>query len=888
MLYIEPNSTIRILKHVNLDQTFNHTFYFANATAQRDYFISKTKGYSSINQSPSPYTLTAQSYARPNRGWFNVEIPADSLYDCNYMMFQNTNFGNKWFYAFIDAVEYVNNNVSAIHFTLDPMQTWFFDYTLVDCFVEREHSVTDEIGENLVPEPVNCGLYVTGGGHGTGLFDPSTYKILLIATCGLDSVVDNMLPPEGGYMAGVFQGVETRIFNNDAGGLSELKTFLVTFPIFGNPDNICSLNMVPASIIPPAAVMQSSAASIADVKQRLQRVKFNTDDTTNFTSIPIRRNSDNVFGGYKPHNNKLYTYPYNYFICTNQEGEQQEFSYEHFDPSVGIVFQLIPDYGVMPSVLCAPYGYKEKRSGAELTNWRQAVNNNTATANLNYAMYIRNFPRSAWATSDVIAKMVQATMSTAMIVGGVATGNPALAFQGISMSGAEKTIPNPEEPKTVKEGDSFRTAYLGTPITKNNRYHAKDWLVYKSDVAQQIANVIGSTVLETTIYPSPGQPNALFPVGGIDFIFRQVFLDRQYAEIIDNYFDMFGYQVNRIKVPNISSRPHWNYIKTKDFQLSGSVPAEYAKQICEIYDNGITFWKNGEEVGQYGLNNSPTTSLPTITTQPQSSTTAEGDNAVFTVAARSPDGSTLTYQWQVKGYGGSWESITGETGTTLTVEAEGYKFGNEYRCAVHNANGTVLSDSASLIVTNFAPVIRANPTNESVDENETATFSVVCIGTPQLSYQWSYRTSAVGAWTNVTSEMSEDYNKATLNISADHTMHGYEFRCTATNSYGSATSAGATLTVMSVPAIVTQPSDQTVAENLVATFHVEASGTPPLEYQWQWKSQYQDWRNSTTGGYNTDTLLVTATTARNGYKYRCIVTNDYGSITSNEATLTVT
>ena len=41
-------------------------------------------------------------------------------------------------------------------------------------------------------------------------------------------------------------------------------------------------------------------------------------------------------------------------------------------------------------------------------------------------------------------------------------------------------------------------------------------------------------------------------------------------------------------------------------------------------------------------------------------------------------------------------------------------------------------------------------------------------------------------------------------------------------------------------------------------------------------------------GYNTDTLTVTATASRNGYKYRCIVTDAYGNETvSQEAILTV-
>ena len=143
-MYIEPNTVIRILHNCPLDKTYDHTIYFSSENAQISYFQGLTK-----------YTFTEQTYQRVQRGKARVQRKAEDLYDCNYMMFQNSSFGNKWFYAFITSVEYVNNITSEISFEIDVMQTWFFDYTLEDCFVEREHSVTDNIGDNLV-----CGVII--------------------------------------------------------------------------------------------------------------------------------------------------------------------------------------------------------------------------------------------------------------------------------------------------------------------------------------------------------------------------------------------------------------------------------------------------------------------------------------------------------------------------------------------------------------------------------------------------------------------------------------------------------------------------------------------------------------------------------------------------------
>ena len=91
----------------------------------------------------------------------------------------------------------------------------------------------------------------------------------------------------------------------------------------------------------------------------------------------------------------------------------------------------------------------------------------------------------------------------------------------------------------------------------------------------------------------------------------------EYAKIIDDYFTMFGYATRRVKYPNVrqypkgSLRPHWNFIKTQGCVIHSSrtlgkgLPAEAEAQISKIYDNGITFWMDGNEIGDYSLDNSP-------------------------------------------------------------------------------------------------------------------------------------------------------------------------------------------------------------------------------------------------------------------------------------------
>jgi glucose/arabinose dehydrogenase len=88
-------------------------------------------------------------------------------------------------------------------------------------------------------------------------------------------------------------------------------------------------------------------------------------------------------------------------------------------------------------------------------------------------------------------------------------------------------------------------------------------------------------------------------------------------------------------------------------------------------------------------------------------------------------------------------------------------------------------------------------------------------------------------------------------------------------------------TASEAPSITTQPASQTVAAGQSVTFSVGATGTQPLAYQWQ--------RGTTNiAGATSASYTFTAQAADNGATFRVIVSNAFGSVTSNAATLTVT
>ena len=91
-------------------------------------------------------------------------------------------------------------------------------------------------------------------------------------------------------------------------------------------------------------------------------------------------------------------------------------------------------------------------------------------------------------------------------------------------------------------------------------------------------------------------------------------------------------------------------------------------------------------------------------------------------------------------------------------------------------------------------------------------------------------------------------------------------------------------TTETTPTLTKQPESQTVAENATAKFTVEATGGN-LSYQWQQSTDGADWTD--ISGANSDTYTTEAAPDMNGRRYRCKVSNNAGSVTSNAATLTV-
>lgn len=517
-MYIEPNSNIYILKNCPLDTSYEHTIYFGSKTAQFNYFNSLTK-----------YRFTDQSYQRVRNGVMRVEKRAEDLYDCNYLMFQNASFGTRWFYAFIKSVEYINNETTEITFELDVMQSWFFDYKLGQCFVEREHVMDDAIGANTVPEPCFVRDYIA-----------------------------------------------TAISNDDLGYLGYIYMDLT----YANPEwgtvftwDGQSFHLDPPGIVNGSfhggwrVLIGSTTESWEIIQNRLNAIMkwVNSESKTEVICMyvtPVHPNSQwayedtlkyppNTYSGYTPKNNKLYTYPYCYMECSCIGGTLN-FKYEYMGSNFGV--HVVHTAEANPTILVYSRGY---RGYGEHANKTDVLSYNPyPLLSWTYEGYQR------WFSLHGSSTVVNTVGSIAGAAAGIATGTGFGAAAGIigAVSSVAQLAQAQHLPNTTTNANTNTNAWvaLGPGATGDDEI----------------------------------EPRC-----------RRIQIKPEYAKICDDFFSRFGYQVNRLKVPNRNGRPQWNYVKTGECTLTGSLPADTAKRITDIYDKGITFWNHPENIGNYSLTN---------------------------------------------------------------------------------------------------------------------------------------------------------------------------------------------------------------------------------------------------------------------------------------------
>ena len=329
-----PITNIRILKSpLTLDNKNQLTF--ENAQKQFEYFDDLE--YLEVNDA---------SYQRKDN---TIRFPdhIDNILEFNYCMYQNQNYSNKWFYAFIVNKRYENDGMTYISILTDVFQTWQFDLDFKQSFIEREMiNVSDDIaGANLMAEGLETGEFQIDGTAEFEDLEPA----YIIAYSG-DSYTDasgetHPVKQEGYSYNGIYSSV-TFIACNEYG-------FHVAMAYMNLADN--SSKVLTVFTVPKFAVK----SLIPDDPEGTHTYAWDFIEK-NFKENPVVKNlvsTPSALDGYIPRNQKLRTYPYMYLGFNPQNGSKKIYRYEDFENGLPS-FKMISEINPNPTVQFIPQNYR--------------------------------------------------------------------------------------------------------------------------------------------------------------------------------------------------------------------------------------------------------------------------------------------------------------------------------------------------------------------------------------------------------------------------------------------------------------------------------------------------------------------------------------------------
>lgn len=643
-MYIVPNTTIYILNNIPLNKSYEHTVYYPDKDTQAQAFMKYKK-----------YTLTDYSYQRSQLGTIRVQLKYEQLIDCNYLMFKNTNFENKWFYAFITGIGYVNNDVTDVYYDLDVMQTWCYDYTFGKTFVERHHDAYDRLYGNTVPEGLELGSeYRLIQGKSYSYAQPLAWVIIATST-----VKDESAYQISGIITGVYSGLRVYYIED----IGELTRIIGKFINEGLEDAIVAFYQVP----------KIDKYHMSDIQ---------TDEIT-FTQ------QMNLGNAYKPRNKKLFSYPYSFLEVYNTLGTSVELKFDQFEnigastvtfkvekvifPQANVVitpkwyrgylwdYEYSSVYGLFPTCAFAGDAFKvwwaqnknsylasmnaigntydtnqaiaqnnytmaglnaaNARTNAHIqanTALTQAENSNKASLAVNSAQQSKALVGDAQGTASKIGYGVMAGLATsglnvgAGVVGGIAGG-----LLGAAETATSQNIYNEQanqintqllnsqigrQASEAISANTFQTAMKNATLAQTNA-QLSNLNAYQNATAQLMAKKQDIQHMPNSAHGNAMCDGLNYARNTAGFIIRQWGLSYEYAVYIDEYFDKYGYAMMRNFVPLRLNRKHWSYLKTVGCNIKGNINNTDLLTIKTIYDNGITTWKNLEEVGDYTLDN---------------------------------------------------------------------------------------------------------------------------------------------------------------------------------------------------------------------------------------------------------------------------------------------
>ena len=495
------------------------------------------------------------SFIRSEKNVIKTSFSYEDALKCNYLAFQNPDYSNKWFFAFIDEVIYANDGTSRIRYTIDEFSTWFDYWNPEPCFVVREHVRDDTIGVHTIPEGLESGEYII---NSCGSIS-SKLDTTILWCIGVSYVPSNTpFYTANRVYGGVYSGVTYFLFK-----LTEsASNFIQAYASMGRLNDIVNIWTIPLAIANVSYVDGWSTGTLEGLSITFRVLPNSAGVTTIESAVNIASPTD--IDGYTPKNNKLFTYPYNALTIANKSGCQVEYRYEDFidnSPSFSVI--------AVPSPSCSGWVYP--------INYKK---NNTTGAGYDWGLPIAKYPMGSWNGDQYTNWMTQNGINI--------LGHRFDAVQTQQIGGMLEALAGGF---TIEQGVGGIGSGLGKLFSS----------VQTQYKASMIPNSIGGQVNSGDI---------TFASGNMSPTYYKMTIKSEYARIIDDWFSRFGYKINRVKLPDQTSRVYWNFVQIGASENIGfssnptrSVPASSMDLINSIYRAGTTIWHQHNNIGNYNLNN---------------------------------------------------------------------------------------------------------------------------------------------------------------------------------------------------------------------------------------------------------------------------------------------
>lgn len=531
---ITPQSDIFLLK-CPLEIDSMHQLDFTNATAQHTYF----------NSLPKIEMDNATYMRKDGRLYFDASF--DTCLPYNYCMYRNDEYSNKWFYAFVSDLRFESNNSCSCQLTTDVFQTWQFDVTLHQSFVERfiPAKQYDTIGRYTYPEGLELGDYISNDAQEVS--ELKTQNLVL----GITLKPSNLSVSVNGIYQNIPTGCAYYSFPLSSVGIGTCQEVLQALTDSTRQDAVTSLFLAP----------QVLCSYVAEGG-------YNRINNSYAPTVYTETLSTQVSGlnGYTPKNNKLYTYPYYFIQVTNGAGGSAILKPELWDTSTH-QFRVYASLTPGCSIIGVPMDYDGYAIGWE------------------HALALGKYPQlnystdqfTNWQTQNGLNNKIQqvggiinsvsgagtlATSLTSMMAGGFGDG----AGRDLTM-GANQYVGG-----MLQTLDAMQQKYLASLVPP-----------------QFEGNLNSGDIFSST--------------NEITFRFNWMSIRSEYAREIDHFFDMYGYRVNKLMGITNRTRNNWNYIKTIDVNITGDIPQSDMQKFKSLYNNGFTIWHNPSTFLDYSQTN---------------------------------------------------------------------------------------------------------------------------------------------------------------------------------------------------------------------------------------------------------------------------------------------